>query len=81
MGEGDFKYLAACGAFLGWKALALLVVVAGVTGLVAGVATLVRTARTGGSTAFPFGPHLAFAAVVLLLARPYAPLLGLAHLF
>ena len=45
MGYGDFKMLAAVGAFLGWKMLPLVILLSSFVGLVFGVAADVRRAR------------------------------------
>ena len=61
MGAGDFKLLAALGAWMGWMALPVLVLVASVTGLViAMVMRLVHRVQAG--EPLPFGPHLVLAA-------------------
>lgn len=57
MGDGDFKLLAAIGAWAGWQALLPVVLVASVMGVVAGLAMKARgTLREGGY--LPFGPFL-----------------------
>ena len=60
MGYGDFKLLAALGAWLGWKMLLPIILFASVVGAFVGVA-LMLAARAGRSTAIPFGPYLAAA--------------------
>lgn len=65
MGHGDFKLLAALGAWLGWPALPALVVLASVTCAVGGMA-LVAFGRASRSTALPFGPYLAVAGLAVL---------------
>lgn len=60
MGYGDFKLLAALGAWLGWKMLLPIILFASVVGALVGVA-LMLAARAGRSTAIPFGPYLAAA--------------------
>ena len=63
MGNGDFKLLAALGAWLGWQPLPILVFIAAVLGLLLGAGRyLVR--RRGRH--LPFGPCLAAAGVVML---------------
>lgn len=74
MGYGDFKYLAACGAFLGAKPLALVIVAASVAGtLVAVGCALFREKSVKGTTALPFGPYLAAGACAVLLLKAYLP--------
>lgn len=66
MGGGDIKLLAMLGAFIGWKGVLFTIFTASATGAVAGIATMVRK-KEGGKTAVPFGPFLAFGAVLFLL--------------
>jgi leader peptidase (prepilin peptidase) / N-methyltransferase len=67
MGFGDFKLLAALGAWLGWQAILPIVLMASVIGAVVGIAMkLTRGLREGGYV--PFGPFLAGGGVVVLLA-------------
>lgn len=67
MGQGDFKLLAALGAWLGWQALLPIVLMASVIGAVVGVGMkLGGTLREGRYV--PFGPFLAGAGVVVMLA-------------
>jgi leader peptidase (prepilin peptidase)/N-methyltransferase len=66
MGYGDFKLLAAIGAWLGWKALPLVIMLSSVAGAVIGIA-LIAAARMGRSVPMPFGPYLAIAGVVALV--------------
>jgi len=69
MGAGDFKLLAALGAWLGWMALPMLVLIASVSGvIVALIARLLKRAQPG--EALPFGPHLVLAAGLLAVAGP-----------
>ena len=67
MGYGDFKMNAAIGAFVGWKMLPLVVLLASVAGLAFGLLQMLA-ARRGwdGAFRFHFGPYLAFGAVVAL---------------
>lgn len=58
LGYGDFKLLAALGAWLGWRALPSLLLISSLTGLaVAGILMLSR--RMSRHDALPFGPFLA----------------------
>lgn len=66
MGYGDFKLLAALGAWVGLAALPQLILIAAVSGLAYGIWTIV-TRRAGLRTAQPFGIHLAWAGVAMLL--------------
>jgi leader peptidase (prepilin peptidase)/N-methyltransferase len=65
MGYGDFKLLAAIGAWLGWQALPLAVVLASVVGALAGIG-LVALGRHQRNTPMPFGPFLAVAGLIAL---------------
>lgn len=74
MGQGDFKYLAACGAFLGAKPLVVVILVASVTGVLWSVFSTLRGARAvSANTAMPFGPFLAFAACAVLMLHAWLP--------
>jgi len=66
MGYGDFKLLAAIGAWLGWQALPLVIMLSSVAGALIGIA-LIAAARMGRSVPMPFGPYLAIAGVVALI--------------
>jgi len=66
MGYGDFKLLAAMGAWFGWQTLPMLVLISSIVGiLLGGTFLLVRRSRE----AIPFGPYLAIAGWVTLLER------------
>jgi leader peptidase (prepilin peptidase)/N-methyltransferase len=65
MGYGDFKLLAAIGAWLGWKMLPLVILLSSFVGAAVGIALIVF-ARRGRSVPIPFGPYLACAGLVAL---------------
>ncbi|MGF6791105.1 prepilin peptidase [Paraburkholderia tuberum] len=67
MGYGDFKLLAALGAWLGWPALPQIVLVAAVAGAVIGLAATWR-GRMRFEEPLPFGPFLAAGGVLTLFA-------------
>ena len=69
MGYGDFKLLAAIGAWLGWPMLPQVVLVSSVLGAVGGIAMIVARGRDRASP-LPFGPWLAGAGVVALFFGP-----------
>ncbi|MFM9913656.1 MAG: prepilin peptidase [Methylophilaceae bacterium] len=74
MGYGDFKLLAALGAWFGWQALPPLLVISGVSGSLIGLMLL--TAKNNLAGKIPFGPYLALGGVTTLffgsaLARLY----------
>ncbi len=63
MGGGDFKLLAALGAWFGWQSISVLVLVACVLGM--GHGLLRSRAQRLAQPHFPFGPSLCLAAVLL----------------
>lgn len=65
MGYGDFKLLAAIGAWLGWSLLPLTILLSSLVGAVVGI-TLVVLARHGRNVPIPFGPYLAAAGIIAL---------------
>lgn len=67
MGFGDFKLLAALGAWLGWQAILPIVLMASVIGALVGIAMKLRSSLREGRYV-PFGPFLAGGGVVVLLA-------------
>ena len=69
MGFGDFKLLAAIGAWTGWQTLPLVVLLSSLIGAAVGI-TLIALARQGRSVPIPFGPYLAAAGVVGLFWGP-----------
>ena len=66
MGMGDVKLLAMLGAFLGWKATLLTLLLGSGSGAVVGVAMMAMK-HTTRHDPIPFGPYLAFGAAVTLL--------------
>ena len=65
MGYGDFKLLAALGAWLGWKMLPAIILLSSLVGAVVGIA-LILFARHRRDTPIPFGPYLAAAGMIAL---------------
>ena len=65
MGYGDFKLLAAIGAWLGWQMLPLVIILSSVVGAVIGI-SLIVFARHGRNVPIPFGPYLAIAGLIAL---------------
>jgi leader peptidase (prepilin peptidase)/N-methyltransferase len=66
MGYGDFKLLAALGAWTGWQVLPFIVVVSAGTGAVLGSLLLWRS-KSGADTRIPFGPYLALGGIAGLI--------------
>lgn len=65
MGFGDFKLLAAVGAWLGWKLLPLVILLSSLVGAVVGILLIALRRHTRG-TPIPFGPYLAAAGLTAL---------------
>jgi leader peptidase (prepilin peptidase)/N-methyltransferase len=65
MGYGDFKLLAAIGAWLGWQMLPLVILLSSLVGAVIGIGLMIF-ARHGRETPIPFGPYLAIAGIIAL---------------
>jgi len=66
MGQGDFKLLAALGAWFGWQALIALLMIASLSGLTVGLWLKWRQRLPAGGY-IPFGPFLAVAGAVLMV--------------
>ena len=66
MGYGDFKLLALLGAWLGWQALPVIIILSSVVGALVGIA-LVVLRRHGRDVPIPFGPYLAAAGWIAVL--------------
>jgi leader peptidase (prepilin peptidase)/N-methyltransferase len=65
MGYGDFKLLAAIGAWLGWQVLPLIILLSSLVGAVVGIGLIVL-AKHGRNVPIPFGPYLAVAGIIAL---------------
>lgn len=66
MGYGDFKLLAAIGAWLGWQMLPLVILLSAAVGAVLGSLMLLAAGRSR-QTPIPFGPYLAAAGWIAML--------------
>jgi leader peptidase (prepilin peptidase)/N-methyltransferase len=80
MGYGDFKLLAALGAWMGWQMLPLIILLSSLVGAVVGI-TLIVAFRHGRNIPIPFGPYLAGGGLIALfwgqtLTRGYLHLLS-----
>ena len=72
MGYGDFKLLAALGAWLGWTMLPIIILFSSLVGAVVGIALIVFT-KHGRDNPIPFGPYLAAAGMITLFyGKPIA---------
>jgi leader peptidase (prepilin peptidase)/N-methyltransferase len=77
MGYGDFKLLAALGAWLGWKMLPLIILGSSVVGAAIGIGLVVLKGRDH-NVPLAFGPYLAIAGMIALffgqpIVRVYFP--------
>ncbi|GEA05441.1 type 4 prepilin-like proteins leader peptide-processing enzyme [Alteromonas sp. KUL42] len=68
MGYGDFKLLAALGAYTGWQGLPVVILLSSFVGAIAGILIMVLQNK-GRSLAIPFGPYLAVAGWFTLLYK------------
>ncbi len=66
MGYGDFKLLAMLGAWLGWSALPLIILLSSLVGAVIGV-TMIAMRGHDKNIPIPFGPYLAIAGWIALM--------------
>ena len=80
MGYGDFKLLAALGAWLGWQMLPLIILLSSLVGAVIGL-TLILALKHGRNIPIPFGPYLAGGGMIAMfwgqtLTQSYLQLLS-----
>jgi leader peptidase (prepilin peptidase)/N-methyltransferase len=66
MGYGDFKLLAALGAWLGWQSLPMIILLSSVVGATVGIA-LIALRKQGKEIPIAFGPYLAAAGWIALI--------------
>jgi leader peptidase (prepilin peptidase)/N-methyltransferase len=66
MGYGDFKLLAALGAWMGWQMLPLIVLLSSLVGAILGL-IMIAFKRHKSSQPMPFGPYIAMAGWIALL--------------
>jgi leader peptidase (prepilin peptidase)/N-methyltransferase len=69
MGHGDFKLLAALGAWCGWKMLFVIVLTSSLVGAVIGI-LMILLCKTKRNTEIPFGPYLASAGWISFIWGP-----------
>lgn len=65
MGYGDFKLLAAIGAWFGWQLIPAVILLSSVLGATIGIGLILMRGKTG-NTAIPFGPFLALGGIAAL---------------
>jgi len=65
MGGGDIKLLGMMGGFLGWQSLLFIIFASSLSGTVIGLFAMIKQGK-GGKTRVPFGPFLAFSALLFL---------------
>ncbi|HYD33581.1 MAG TPA: A24 family peptidase [Methylophilaceae bacterium] len=65
MGYGDFKLLAAIGAWFGWQLLPAVILLSSLLGSIIGIGLIVL-ARRGRNVPMPFGPYLALGGICAL---------------
>jgi len=65
MGYGDFKLLAAIGAWLGWNMLPLVILASSLVGAVVGIGLIIARGQ-GRDMPIPFGPYLVVAGLIAL---------------
>lgn len=66
MGMGDVKLMGMVGAFLGWQAALLVVILGSALGLIIGL-VLISKSSEGAKTRLPYGTFLGIAALIILL--------------
>lgn len=67
MGLGDVKFMAAIGAFLGWRGVAFSLMASSIIGSVVGV-ILILLGKQAWSSRLPYGPYIALAATIWIFA-------------
>ncbi|HSH97343.1 MAG: A24 family peptidase [Methylophilaceae bacterium] len=69
MGYGDFKLLAAIGAWFGWQLLPAVILLSSIAGSIIGIG-MILLAKHGRNVPIPFGPYLALGGVAALFFGP-----------
>jgi leader peptidase (prepilin peptidase) / N-methyltransferase len=77
MGYGDFKLLAALGAWFGWQKIPAIILLSSAVGAVVGIGLMIL-AKRGKEVPIPFGPYLAGAGfLTLYFSKPLGQLFGI----
>lgn len=71
MGHGDFKLLAALGAWVGWQQLPVIILFSSLVGAIVGI-IIMLVSKKDTNLAIPFGPYLAAAGWLTMLYGQYA---------
>ena len=66
MGYGDFKLLAALGAWLGWQLIPIIILISAISGSIIGIFLIINK-KMNNDTTIPFGPYLSFAGWIAML--------------
>ena len=66
MGYGDFKLLAALGAWLGWSMIPIIILLSSFAGAIIGIIMVLGKNR-GWNKPMPFGPYLGIAGLLALI--------------
>ncbi|WP_295760692.1 A24 family peptidase [Undibacterium sp.] len=66
MGYGDFKLLAALGAWMGWSMLPIIILLSSLVGALVGISLMLFT-KMSKNKPIPFGPYLAAAGLIALI--------------
>ena len=69
MGYGDFKLMAALGAWLGWQMLPVIILMSSVVGALVGI-VLMASGKLDRDKPMPFGPYIAAAGWIALIWGP-----------
>ncbi len=67
MGYGDFKYMSALGAWLGWQSIPSILLIASILGITFGIVASRKSSKK--SLQFPFGPFLSIAGGILIIVN------------
>lgn len=71
IGMGDAKFLAACGAWVGWSGLPFIVLIASAVGVATIAAARIAGRLVTATDKTPFGPFLAASAMLVWLVQSY----------